>query len=658
MVPLNNIMKISEYFWAYAILVLYVFIFYAFSLIGFEEKISITGFTPIFYSYLKVYPDFFINNFQTGTETYNLSLFMWQYPFLLKYFDIPPELHMKVIIFFEYASLAGLFLFMFNKLKIKGSSYLAIFSFAWYVSSSALNISLARYGKPFLMGQFYNFSDILRVIGIFYLIESRLILGFSSLMFSSLMHLALGGVGVIFAFFSNFEMTKEIKKNKKKILTFALMSIGILGWYFLIKYFSGFFSTINEKAWLDLVKMGSYHFFPFSIGIFSTLHEYQFFPHLSFLVIFLHYFNQHNTKIDRLIGYGCIAMVCLSIAGLIISLVSTNRTLITICLHRSNDLLVLFALPYVISGLYRDVCSENYFKNILSIVVFLSPFVCSVSPFSLFPALMIGFSTVSKSWTRQEKLASDYFMLTLFLIILLILSYYVYFGINKSFFSEVYFGKFLVWEIAFSIVLIKALICKTNSISLEKIGMLIFFLISIIGALFWQKNQLLSDDTTKYAQSFLEAQRWAFKHTPQDALFLLDPSLAYAWRDFSKRSSFGTLREWMHVAWLYNASEEIFLEGKSRFDEYDLNINNYFDFFPSLNGMYALDRDVTEIFYSKKKSWFCYMSQKYKIDYLLVKKKQIIGDNHKGLKTSFENDFFCIYSLNKSCKFLVKSAEQ
>lgn len=45
---------------------------------------------------------------------------------------------------------------------------------------------------------------------------------------------------------------------------------------------------------------------------------------------------------------------------------------------------------------------------------------------------------------------------------------------------------------------------------------------------------------------------------------MLDPAQSYAWRQYSLRPSFGTLREWLYSGWIYNTRQETMEEGLPR----------------------------------------------------------------------------------------------
>ena len=90
-------------------------------------------------------------------------------------------------------------------------------------------------------------------------------------------------------------------------------------------------------------------------------------------------------------------------------------------------------------------------------------------------------------------------------------------------------------------------------------------IVFITSAAIWSKeNRTLSANETAKGNAFKEVQLWAKKNTDKEALFMTDPTMRYGWRDFSQRSSFGTLQEWYKTGWLYSGNQIVFNEGIER----------------------------------------------------------------------------------------------
>ena len=144
--------------------------------------------------------------------------------------------------------------------------------------------------------------------------------------------------------------------------------------------------------------------------------------------------------------------------------------------------------------------------------------------------------------------------------------------------------------------------------------------------------------------AYLNAQLWAKDNTVPTALFMVDPTISYGWRDFSQRSSFGNIREWLHTSWLYDSKKNNYEEGLRRSSEFGLSAFDYVHESPPDIGGAKIRKDIGDRFYSYDADWFQKISKKYQIDYLVMKKERIT--NQLLLPIVFENDFFIIYQLS------------
>jgi hypothetical protein len=148
------------------------------------------------------------------------------------------------------------------------------------------------------------------------------------------------------------------------------------------------------------------------------------------------------------------------------------------------------------------------------------------------------------------------------------------------------------------------------------------------------------------ASSYLDVQLWAKENSPYDALFMPDPSHGYGWRDFSERSSFGSLREWGFTSISYNPNYKTYLEGIKRMKEFGIDINEVTDedLRKLKSGIYGqkLARDIRSVFYSMKTEKLKELSGEYGIDYIVMNKKYH-KNKFNNCKVPYENNHFIVY---------------
>jgi hypothetical protein len=182
------------------------------------------------------------------------------------------------------------------------------------------------------------------------------------------------------------------------------------------------------------------------------------------------------------------------------------------------------------------------------------------------------------------------------------------------------------------------LLCKKKRAYLNNNSLLIFLI--AIFSVFWIRGDFNSNFSRhSEAKNYLRAQLWAKSNTPSDSLFFIDPTICYGWRDFSQRSSFGCIREWLHTSWLYDSKIETYQEGLKRFGELGVNIPVIDRFSDPDQVRATIYKQVQDKFYMADDSWRKSMSAKYNVDYFVFNSNSI----NTGMQKVFENNSYVIY---------------
>jgi hypothetical protein len=227
---------------------------------------------------------------------------------------------------------------------------------------------------------------------------------------------------------------------------------------------------------------------------------------------------------------------------------------------------------------------------------------------------------------------------------LLILTYYKL-GFVSGSYRTTYLGSQYLWQFALCIGIGGGLISFIRKSKSDfTIYCLPLVLIAMIYAAWgWRATVNHGPEEKSAGLAFMNAQLWAKDNSPSGALFMVDPTIYYGWRDFSQRSSFGNMREWLHTSWLYDSNRTNYDEGMRRAEEFGLSPFNYLNESPPILGYEKMDRDIRAAFYSFDENWFLNMSHKYGINYVVMRKKYI----QKFLKfeKDYENDFIIIYKI-------------
>jgi hypothetical protein len=603
------------------------------------------GWSPIDWVAHRLMPENFKADFPSGSNSYRISSFMQFYVLLAKVgFDI--ERLIPWVICFEVLFLGISAALLFRAIAHK-SPYVAATIFAvLVVEGSVRNMELARFGGAFYQGLYYNIADGLRLLGLVCLIRGRVVSSAMLLGLGCTVHPIMAGMACLFALpyvaieFRNYPLYQWLKA--------VTIFFAITGIWFGLNIGSAEVASggVPSDVWLALVRMFNYHWFPIDIGVLTTSHNQYILPLLCLLSLSALYLPrvipERKRSLGVTLGIGLL-LITLS-AGVLISEFLPVPFLIKLSLHRASDLLILISMIIVVAGLTDDIYNGGIVEAALSTGLLFSPLISNA-----FPALIVIIFLCIHAVKLQ--LAGNIKQKNLIIgFMAIILVSLVIFYINKIALTREYVGHLFFWTVVvgayFTIMIVRWGAGRVVFLSRIKSG---FISIALICALIdfsayrvIQKTKM-PEAQTKLSTDYLEAQRWARINTKTDAVFMVDPTIYYGWRDFSQRSSYGNLREWLHTGWLYDSQKLTYQEGMKRFGEFGINWADYLNRRPSIQGFDDLSEDIKSAFYSKDEEWFKRLGGVYKINYIVFIKEHLKYE--LKLRKVYENGSFIIYSL-------------
>jgi hypothetical protein len=603
--------------------------------------IAMRGFSPIDWVNHICLPANYIKDFPSGVENYRSSTFMYVYLLCYQYLGIRPETLLPVVIFLEIFALACAVFFMFRTLKPESHMLVGFVVVLNVISGYAGELNLARFETTFYKGLFYNIADALRIFSIASYLRNKFFASFLFIALSFVTHFVIGLIGIVFIAVLFVSAPKAIPKCKliTGLIIFAIISIG---WLLKSVDISGMSAGgIPSHIWLDLTKMNNFHWYPIDYGTFSFNHQERFIPFLSFLLLLMFYFNRYsdNLKFQKKILSSILAMVVLVAFGVIVSTLS-YPVLIKLSLHRASDMIIIIGLIYVVDGLFKELNSNSAYRCILSILILISPFVIRPG-FSMIYSLLITVPAVLLEMNKKKIDLDTGYLIVIYILISFLFIYYFYAGFLLPFKTDAYTGLESYKSLVPAIFII-TIVTLGRFRSLEISRTIAAFALLWLSCN-WVLGQQMSSEDKKIASAYQQAQLWAKDHTPADTLFMIDPTIYYGWRDYSQRSSFGNLRDWLQNSWLYNSNYIIYHEGYNRFNEFGVPLQPYLNKTPPLNGFYELDRDIGKQYYELSDLWRLKMAKKYGINYFVFMKKKM--RHGISLPIVFENDRFIIYSV-------------
>ncbi|NNM20052.1 MAG: hypothetical protein HKO55_02095 [Gammaproteobacteria bacterium] len=598
---------------------------------------ALKGFSPIAWVYQYWFPANFEMDFASGAENYRLSAFMHVYRGAYS-LGIAPEDLVPFIIGFEVVLLSYAFYVLSRTLVPDAPLAVPVLVIIYVIASKARDLSLANFAEPYFTGQYYNVANALRILGIVMVLKRRPLPAAMLLAGSFATHATIGLMGVAFAFAMQLMRPGEMLARKYLVATAVFLLLA--GAWVLLQFGQVSVATgeIPARIWLEMTRALNYHWYPVDNGV-TTIYARRFvLPFLSFLLLLAYYWPEKSDQNDtrQKVMAGILAMLGLTIAGLAISVWLPVPFLIKLALHRANDLVVAIGLIYVVAGLWKDLTADAWWRRLLAATIMMSPWF--FRPYPLLVSVLLVSPAMVRALGRRGSSPGDRVVTALFFLIAVICGIYlamdVWLGLHPVTLLREPQGS---W-----ILPVFLLVCALSAFVFGKRTVGAVVLIAVLGAVLTGQMQMAEGREADRGRGYMHAQVWARENTAENALFMTDPTIYYGWRDFSRRSSFGNMREWLHTSWLYDADFDRYTEGLRRFNEFGIELQPYLKLDPPISAVGELTAAIKERYYSASDEWRADMAQRYGIDYFVFQRKDMTEST--GLELVYENEHFIIFA--------------
>lgn len=602
------------------------------------------GFSPIAYVYKSFYPENFLKDFPSGYELYDKSVFMHVYKIAYGYFGIIPETMIPIVIAIEYIIFSWAVYSLSRALLPRAPLIASILTIVLAIAGYGRDMDIARFGQPFFVGQYYNIADALRIFSIVQVLKGNIIIAALLLAAAVSSHPIIGLIGVVFVLSMVVIRPREYP-TKPTIIGIVLFFVISGSWLFsAMKNAVIFGGAIPSQEWISLTKLNTVHWYPIESGLFTANPIERFVPFLSFLLLFLFYATRPpiSQYINRKIIAGLVAMMILTVTGIIFS-VFPIPVLVKIALHRASALFIMVGLIYIVTGLWNDIEYKPLLRRVAALLILISPFVFHPG-YPLFFAISLTAPAWLSILRRKSSSKSDWLTTLLALGIVILLLIYVVFNLAGPFSSDAYtLGQsFSRLFSSYGVVILLPLLLLNKWTSrpfVYGIVIVIFMWLAVL----WVKdesNRIMDSRARIMAESYKQAQLWAKDNTPKESLFMVDPTIYYGWRDYSQRSSFGNLREWLYTSWAYDSNANFYREGLKRFHEFSIRLDDYLAEKPPIVGFSKLSPKIGEKYYSESDEWRMNLARKYGIDYFIMIKRYMTKPTM--LQVAYENENFLV----------------
>ncbi|HUG37115.1 MAG TPA: hypothetical protein VML54_09215 [Candidatus Limnocylindrales bacterium] len=610
---------------------------------------AMKGFSPIGWVYKTVHPGDFALDFAGGTDNYGRSAFMHVYP-AAHALGMSPETLMPVMIAFEIVLFSWAMFVLCRVLLPDAPPVVAALAVVLTIATPVRDMNLAYFPQPYFVGQYYNVADSLRIFGIVMVLRGRPLSAAALLAGSFATHPALGLMGLACAAAMSLVRPREILRARY-LAAAALFGL-IAGGWLVLQFRSATISggQIPVQDWLDLTRAFSYHWYPVDNGM-RTSHRQQYvlyvlLPFASFLLMLAYYWPRRDmrSEVTNKAWVGMLAMLGLSIVGLVISAVVPVPGLIKLALQRSNDLVIMIGLVFVVAGLWRDLRGDQWWRRALAATVLVS--LCrrqsigwsvSAAELPLLWSIVLVSPALRRVLRRPLASAADWTVAGLAATCGGLGVIYAFTGMTAAVEPLDFLGGRRALLLLGAFLVLGAVFARWDGKRVLP-GCAVAAVVAF--ALVGLQERAVNKVDTALAGAYLQAQVWARDHTPRTALFMPDPTFYYGWRDYSRRSSFGNLREWLHTSWIYDSNFERYQEGMQRFNEFNIDIGPYLRGNPPIGAVRRLSQAVKERYYTASDEWRLGLAQRYGIGYFVFRRKEMVQPSR--LPVVYENEHFVI----------------
>lgn len=400
-------------------------------------------------------------------------------------------------------------------------------------------------------------------------------------------------------------------------------------------------SHVDPKLFIGLTRLLSSHWFPVTLGVFGERAWETLLPYLGVMLVFTavsRFDPGLDGKAERTMAIVVLLLTAVAFAGALVSEYSGIPLLVKLAFQRASAAALLLAGTVLVPRLLRLIASGRMVVAALAAAILLSAFWRDHGP----PVVWcIAFGALAiwqdRTVTSREAIAARLGLLVLVCgwCAALLAS-----GSLSPDFIPGLSGLTLLREPWFVLAVAVAMAARLFHVpALLTVSAAIGFAIWIPSV-----DRMWNPADVAEAQSFREVQDWAREHTALDSLFMLDPTHAYGWRQYSLRPSFGTVREWLYSGWIYDTRAETVDEGIRRAGLVGIDVRK------ALSGQEgsaqarygAMLEQASRRYNRGDPAFLAQLSRSEGIDYFVFDKHTL--DSTAMPTPAFSNDRYAVYS--------------
>lgn len=595
------------------------------------------------------------------------SLANWVYPLSYKYLAFEPS-SIQLIFIAVTTAVYSIAIVSISSELVSRTFFLAsaLLAVSLALCTSSVDGDFARFGQANLaLAQAYGVAIPLQLFAIVLTLRKRIFIVGIVLSILVCVHISIGCMTAIVTAGMLLTCGRDWKA-KSVIASIILVTTTIFFWSKLVIGFNGnSVAIMNLKEWVEWEKMMNYHFFPLDMKLFTVRHFESLTPMLGLALLAFSnpLLSELSKDIRKMWLSGIVASLVLAIIGVIISVNPPSASFVMLSLHRASGITLLLLLPIAAWHLAIVFRGRDMLRSLMGLACIIPPLLGMSWGIPVIPALLLAIT----AYYGKDALTSMWQRQLLFPIIVGGICYetlLIVFGHAQLTSVEILGNRYIAT--ALSLLIFKRWFASMTGLFATDDGnanhnrlisgmrsFLPHFVVVVIVCLVvwsavnnWKKHPTVPSDV---ARSYLDAQLWAKSSTTTTAVFMPDPAeppYGRAWSEYSRRASFGSAREWLHVPLVYRADEKGFREGVRRLSMLGIDPYQYKKAAFSSPGKdpmaeyHKMIDDTRKAYYSMTPVQLDSLAKKEGINYFIFSK----GYSHSLPKLTkvYENNHFAI----------------
>lgn len=601
---------------------------------------ALFGFTPnILFDPVWTNAPGFDADFPNGEENMLRSLGGQLYR-LLGLMPWPENVLHGIAIFLEFAALCIGTIICARAVSPGLPVWFAFVAALFLAASTLFDSDLARWGHPFY-GAVYNFANGAGLAAMGLIIGRKPVTAGLVLAVGGMVHPT---IAILFAVPCAIVGLAGIRSfTTRQIAVAIVLPAAIFGSWIIYAYSGsgGGVGAIDAEMFIALSKMMSSHWFPIDLGVFTTRSWEDFIPFMAVITVFFALLGPIAGRVfphDGLLAVCMLALLAVTSIGVLVSTIVESPLLIKLALHRSSAVALLLAGVAVIPRLLLVARDGPVLPAIAAAGLLMLPFWEGKG----WPIIWAVVFAITAIVARRHDVGRTFglFGIAAVLAALVVIGLLAAYGHTQLFAeANTHLAGLRDPRLLALIAAVFAIVRFTR----EPFVVALAFLWLAFGQAD-RFDYFQSEDLIEKAADFRDVQNFARENTAPGTVFMMEPTHAYGWRSYSRRPSFGTLREWLYTSWAYDSRPELLNDGIARSAALGLEIGHYIEGEEG-QGSRSLRADASESYNNVDLEMIRSIHAEFDVDYFVFEKEKLCSGCIE--RFDYETVFFGVVSVNR-----------